>query len=383
MVVPFLTVYLTQQLHFTVEQAGIVMACFGTGAIVGAFIGGRLSDKIGFYQVQFWSLFLQGLIFMVLGQMRTFPQFCICIFVLSCVGDAFRPANAAATAHYSSVVNRTRSYSLNRLASNLGWSIGPALGGLLAGYSYQLLFWVDGFSCICAVLLMRVFLPPVKMTPGEKTTPVCEPGKNAGSVYQDTGYLVFVFLIMVFTTGFLQLSTMVSLYLKSVVLMTESQIGLILGLNGLIVAFVEMVFVYKLEGRMHSLLYITRGVLVSGFAYLCFNLLPPVAATGLIFILLFTFGEMLCVPFMNSFFVHRSSEHNRGQYASLYTISFAISSVLAPTLGAYMVGHYGFSVWWYCAAGLCISTGAGFYILYKKIVAEPVNNAQNPVHNRP
>ncbi|WP_232539159.1 MFS transporter [Chitinophaga tropicalis] len=383
MVVPFLTVYLTQQLRFSVEQAGIVMACFGAGAIFGAFMGGRLSDRIGFYQVQFWSLFLQGLIFMVLGQMRTFPQFCICIFILSCVGDAFRPANAAATAHYSSVANRTRSYSLNRLASNLGWSIGPALGGLLAGYSYHALFWVDGLTCICAVLIMRIFLPPGKIKPKEKAAPGCETEPGTESVYRDTGYLIFIFLVTVFTTGFLQLSTMVSLYLKSVVLLDESHIGMILGLNGLIVAFVEMVFVYKLEGRMHSLLFITRGVLISGLAYLCFNLLPPIAATGLVFILLFTLGEMLCIPFMNSFFVHRSGEHNRGQYASLYTIAFAISNVLAPTLGAYMVGHYGFSIWWYCAAGLCISTGAGFYFLYKKVAELPFNSVQSHSHNHP
>ncbi|MBW8687694.1 MFS transporter [Chitinophaga rhizophila] len=369
MVIPFMTVYLTQQLHFSVEQTGIVMACFGAGAICGSFIGGRLTDKIGFYPVQFWSLLLQGLIFLVLGQMHTLTQLCICIFVLSCVGDTFRPANVAATAYYSSVENRTRSYSLNRLASNLGWSIGPAVGGILAGYSYHLLFWVDGLSCITAVTIMRILLPPAKVLHKETTTPDKALPTDNASVYADSIYLIFVLLIVVFTTGFLQLTTMVPLYLKSVAHMKEANIGMLMGLNGLLVAFIEMVLVFKLEGKLHSLQFVTRGTILAGLGYLSFNLLPPVAATGLFFILLVTAGEMLSIPFMNSFFVMRSGEHNRGQYAGLYTMAFSISSILAPTLGAYTVEHYGFSTWWYCAGALCLLPGAGFYLLYKKIAA--------------
>ncbi|MCY7350383.1 MAG: hypothetical protein LH606_06920 [Cytophagaceae bacterium] len=40
MVVPFLSVYLTQSLHFSIGQAGLVMGCFGAGAMLGVFVGG-------------------------------------------------------------------------------------------------------------------------------------------------------------------------------------------------------------------------------------------------------------------------------------------------------------------------------------------------------
>lgn len=72
MVLPFLTVYLRQEMHYSIADAGWEVAFFGTGAILGNFIGGKLTDKIGFFHVQFWSLFLNGLLFIVLGQMRTF-----------------------------------------------------------------------------------------------------------------------------------------------------------------------------------------------------------------------------------------------------------------------------------------------------------------------
>lgn len=365
MVIPFMTVYLTQQLHFSVQQAGLVMTCYGVGGIVGAFAGGRLSDRLGFYPVQFWSLLLQGLIFLVLGQMHTLLQFCVCIFVLSGVGDAFRPANTAATAHYSSQENRTRSYSLNRLASNLGWSVGPAVGGIVASYSYHLLFWVDGLTCIVAILVMRFFIPPVEVAP--KAQAVKQAAAKMESVYRDKVYLAFIGLSILFTTGFLQLSTMVALYFKEVLHLEEAQIGMVLGINGLLVAAIEMVLIYKIENRKHPLEFMTRGVALASLAYLSFNILPAAGFVSIIFIVLFTAGEMLSIPFMTAFFISRSGEHNRGQYAALYTVSFAISTILSPTIGAAMIAHYGFSVWWYVAAGFCLAAAVGFNYLYQRV----------------
>jgi MFS family permease len=101
MVLPFMTIYLTQHLHIVLDRQGWVMAIFGAGAIVGALIGGRFSDKIGFRSVQLVTLTGGGIMFMVLGQMRSFPMICICTFLLSLINEAFRPANSSAIAFYS------------------------------------------------------------------------------------------------------------------------------------------------------------------------------------------------------------------------------------------------------------------------------------------
>lgn len=136
MVIPFLTVYLTGR-GYTLTQAGLVMAAFGVGSIFGSFLGGKLTDRFGFFWVQVVSLLLNGVLFIVLAYMNTLLQISICIFTLSSLGEAFRPANAAAIAFYSNDSNRTRCYSLNRLAINLGWAIGPAIGGILASINYM------------------------------------------------------------------------------------------------------------------------------------------------------------------------------------------------------------------------------------------------------
>src|SRR6478735_5837192 len=68
MVIPFMTVYLTTQ-GFTLSEAGYVMGAFGAGSIIGSYVGGKLTDRIGSFHVQVFSLLLNGLMFIVLGQM--------------------------------------------------------------------------------------------------------------------------------------------------------------------------------------------------------------------------------------------------------------------------------------------------------------------------
>jgi predicted MFS family arabinose efflux permease len=170
MVVPFLTLYLTEFHHFSIAQAGLVMGLFGAGAIAAGFIGGRLTDKYGFYPIQLITLTGGGIFFIVLGLMKSYSLICIFTFVLSSVNEAFRPANATAVAHYSSPENRTRSYSLNRLAINLGWAVGGALGGFLASINYHLLFYVDGITNLCAAaLLWRLMWRPASRNVAHKS----------------------------------------------------------------------------------------------------------------------------------------------------------------------------------------------------------------------
>jgi predicted MFS family arabinose efflux permease len=357
MVIPFMTVYLTHHLHYSITEAGFIMALYGTGSILGAFIGGRVSDRIGFYPVQFWSLFFNGVMFLVLGQMQLLWHIGITIFIMSTLGESFRPANAAAIAAYSDESNRTRSYSLNRLAINLGFSIGPALGGFLSSVSYHWLFWVDGFTCIVAAVLLRIFLKPVQ--PIKK---VLQDKRNSkgDSVYRDHTYLRFMFCVFLVAFCFLMLFSMVPVYYKDVIGMKESLIGVVLALNGLIIVVLEMLIVYKLEGRRPAVFYICIGSFLIGLSYLTLNIGASLSIV-LLSMLIITIGEMLMFPFINTYWVARSKEHNRGQYASIFTISFSLAHVMAPTVGSQIVKHFGFNVLWDTVTGICILAALFFY----------------------
>jgi predicted MFS family arabinose efflux permease len=362
MVIPFLTVYLTQK-GFTLAEAGYVMGCFGLGAVVGAYAGGKLTDRFNFHYVQFFSLLLNGILFFVLAEMKTLQQFMICIFVLSSLGEAFRPANGAAIAAYSTDENRTRSYSLNRLAINLGWSIGPAVGGLLASFNYKLLFWADGFTCIAAALLLNYFLSPIKKSATEKQV---EPEVPLASAYRDGVFLQGMFYVFLVGLCFFQLFSILPVYYKNNIHMNEAAIGWLLASNGVLIVLFEMILVYKLERRGRVVRYIGIGASLIGLSFLSLNL-APIVFVVIFSMLIVTLGEMMLFPFINNFWVSRSNHANRGQYAAMYTISFSLANVLAPTIAAQIAAKEGFRFLWTIDFFVCIIAAIGFVTLHKKI----------------
>lgn len=363
MVIPFLTLYLTSAgMGYSIGDAGLVFGCFGAGAFLGAFIGGRLTDSIGFYKVQLFALSGGAVFFVLLGLMKSFGWICFCTFLLSLVSEAFRPANSTAIAFYSTPENRTRSYSLNRLAVNLGWAVGSAFGGIIAKYSYQWLFWIDGLTNFMAAIMMVVFLRVAgnSQTRQRNNEPMLNKGK---SVYADRIYLVFILLVCLFAACFFQLFTTCSVYMKQILHFTEPQIGMLMAFNGLLIVAVEMVLIHRLEGRRHQVTYITIGVgLVAAF----YLLLPIGNITWLAafaLITLITFGEMLAMPFMNSFWISRSEAHNRGQYAALYTMAWSAAQTLGPLLSAQLAQSAGFLVTWLTVGGICMLVALLFWRL--------------------
>ena len=359
MVIPFMTLYITQNLGYSITQAGWVMALFGAGAVAGGLIGGKLIDRFGFYYIQIVTLSGGGIMFMILGQMKSYTLICIFAFLLSLVNDMFRPANSAAIAHFSKEDNRTRSFSLNRLAINLGWAFGGALGGFIAAKNYELLFWIDGFTNIGAAFVLWFFLAPSKnKATGTKVEE--PPSLNVRSAYKDKPYMVFFVLTILFAYVFFQLFSTLPLFYKTKLHLDESFIGITMAMNGLLIAAFEMVLVHKLEGRKHILDYIFVGVLMIALSFLVFNIFPGAALLAIGSMLLMTMGEMLSMPFMNTYWVGRTVNENRGQYAGLYTVAWSIAQVLGPGTGAQIADHYGFTVLWWIIGGICIFTAFGF-----------------------
>src|SRR5580658_3954146 len=371
MVIPFMTIYLTQpSMGYSIGQAGLVMGIFGLGAICGGFMGGRITGRWGFHKVQLVTLCGGGLLFMVLGQMKSYPLICLCTFLLSLVNEAFRPANSTAIAYYSKEENRTRSYSLNRLAINLGWAAGGALGGILASINYHLLFWVDGGTNLAAALLLRMFLHPETTKAVHHAKEVSD--KPVLSPYRDRTYLRFIVCTVLFASCFFQLFSTLPLFYKRVLGMPEYMIGLLLTINGLIIAVFEMVLVFKLEGRRENLFYVFFGVLAIGLSYLLLDVLPLSVYVAYFCMAGSTVGEMFAMSFLNSFWISRTSGANRGRYAGLYTIAWSTAQVIGPTGGAEIAQRAGFYVLWWAVGGTCLVAAVAFRYLRLRQTQIPV-----------
>lgn len=348
MVIFFLSVYLTQVLNFTLQQTGVMLACFGAGSFTGAFLGGRITDKLGYHPVMFWSLLIGGVLFMLIPLLKTYLLLCIFFFILSSFSEAFRPANMTAIAFHSKPENYTRSISLNRLAINLGFSVGPAVGGILATISYHYIFIVNGITCISAAFIIFFTLKNKRKSPPQKTQATTK------SPYRDRKYLFFLVASYLYALCFFQFFLIMPLYYKTMQL-NETQIGYLMALNGVMVAAIEMIMVYKIEGKTSVYNFIALGSLLLLIAYLSIPFLAGFAAFALLVVII-SFSEMFAMPFMNTFMNNQSDDSSRGQYAAFYSMSWSLAQTTLPIMATQTIAGYGFQALWFFMAFMAFAT---------------------------
>src|SRR6185503_9397336 len=146
---------------------------------------------------------------------------------------------------------------------------------------------------------------------------------------------------------------------------SERFIGFLLALNGILIALVEMVLVHNLEGKRNGLVFIMCGILIAALGFVLLNILPPTAVAAVIVVVLITFGEMMSMPFMNAFWIGRSTANNRGDYAALYSMTWSAGQVIAPLVGGEVIAYGGFNLLWWVLGALSLISSAGYFILYR------------------
>lgn len=365
MVVPFLGVYMVKHLGFSLENAGILLSCFGIGSVFGSSLGGWLTDKFGHFKVQMFSLSGIVPLFLLLPKLTTMPSLAAGILALSMVSDILRPANSVSLAYYSKPENVVRSFTLNRMALNLGFSIGPALGGFLAAISYDLLFYGNAFAATLAAVIFYFYFKNRKGTLKDKGREALERIPYQ-SPYKDVPFLIFTFLSILFAICFFQLLSSLPLYYREVYHLSEKSIGVILAYSGVVVFSLEMLIVHLAERKTTAGNAIIIGVVFCGLA---FASLIITQGLWLLYVSMFLLcvSEMLAMPFMATVTLQRSNEKNRGAYMGLNSLSLSAGLIFAPFLGTKIAANYGFDVLWSGTALLMLLAGLGFYMLMKRM----------------
>ena len=351
MVVPFLSLYLSSDLGFNLKNVGWVMSVFGLGSVVGAWLGGKLTDKWGFYPVIFWSLFLSGIMFIGLQFIHSFAGFCMGIFFLMIVADAYRPAVYVAINTYSRPENRTRSVTLIRLAINLGFSAGPAAGGLIITLvSYTGLFWADGLTCMAAAVL---FINVLDKWQTRKDTDQVQKTGNI-SPYRDVPYLLFLLIVLLTGAAFLQYFSTMPLYYRNIHSLSEDAIGFLMAINGMLIFLIEMPLIKFFESRLSRYTILIISTSLFAFSFLLLNLTPwnGILVTGMC---IMTFGEMLNFPFLNRFALDRSEHGKSGDYMALFTMAFSVAHIIGHNSGMHLVDRYGYRITWYIMIGVLLT----------------------------
>lgn len=367
MVLPFLSKYLKEDLLFTYSQVGWIMVAFGCGSMLGSWMGGKLADKIGFYKVMVFSLFTSGLMFYFIPQITSFAGLCTAMFIIMVIADMFRPAMFVSLSAYAKPENRTRALTLVRLAVNLGFAAGPALGGLIImNIGYEGLFYVDGTSCIVSILIFALLVKEKKKTTTDGA--ILTENAQVPSVFKDKVFWLFLFVSFVTAMIFFQLFTTLPLYHHEKFGLTELQTGLLMTLNGLLIFFLEMPIVSYFERKkVEKLKIILWGAMLMSVSF--YLLLINVWAGILIISILFiTVGEMFAFPFSNSFAMNRAPRGHEGRYMALYTMSFSLAHIMSSKSGMEIIAYAGYQINWLVMGTLgAIAAGCALYVikLYK------------------
>lgn len=360
MVLPFLALYLTRELGRSRTEVGWILALWGAGGMVGSLAGGWAADRLGLIRTQALSLWGAGAGFLVLSQLRSLPALGAGLFVVAAVSDALRPANLAAVAAAAPPQVRTRALGLLRLAANAGLAVGPAVGGALALMSYLWLFVADAAtSWAAAALLVAGMRGERRREAEERRAPrALAPTR---SPLADGPFLLLLVLVFLLTLVLFQVWSTLPLYLRESYRLEEDRIGLLLALNTAVIVLVEMVLLRLVEGLSPT------RVSAAGAFLLCggFALMPlgGAFAWAAVTVVVWTFGEMLVLPFTNTLVAQRAGPGNLGRYMGLYMVAFSLSAAVAPVAGTAIWDRWGADALWWAAGALGVLLAVGFAAL--------------------
>ena len=341
MVLPFISLYLIEERGLSIALAGKLVALYGLGSLAGSWVGGFASDRFGPDRTIVASLALSGGCFLFLAMQRETWAIALGVFALSLTAETFRPAVMTSMGERAPDALQVRSFALLRLAINLGLTVGPALGGLLAVRGYVWLFLVDAATSWAAALLL------LRSPRGAGSAAHAAPDRRAAarSPWSDRPFLLLLGLSFGLAAVFFQIVSTLPLYLRQAYALPEDAIGGLLALNAVIVVLFEMVLVHWTEKRARMpLIALGCFLICAGFGLMPFGTSIGYAAFT---VLVWTVGEMLALPLINTVVADRAARGNRGRYMGFYTMSFSAAFVVAPAAGTWVYDHIGPETLWH------------------------------------
>lgn len=339
MALPFLALYATEGMGFSPARAGEAMLAYGAAALIAAPLGGHLSDRIGSLRVMRISLTLSALLMIAIPFARSWPALLALVMVWSLAGESFRPASMAILTDLAPVERRKAVFSLNRLAINLGMSLGPVLGGLLAQHSFRALFWTDGATSLGAAL---VLLLAVRSDASRHTSE--HPPRHPFTALADRRLSLFLLALIPVMVVFLQHEGALPVFLVKDLGFTPAFYGSLFTLNTALIVLLEVrINLATAHWPARRTLMLGALLTAGGFGALAFlHGRLAIWAT----VVIWTFGEMTLMPAMSDHVAHLAPPERRGEYMGLFSMAVGLAFALGPWFGLLVMGRYGATALW-------------------------------------
>ena len=351
MALPFLVLYLTKSLGVSASLGGLAISFYGIGGLISAPMAGALADRIGPYAVLRTSLALTGVVLLIIPLVPNYFGVVALTFLWAVVADAARPATMAALTGSASPEQRKVAIAVNRLAVNLGMSVGPAVGGFLALVSFKLLFVVDGLTSLAAAgvlsaLLWRRRADVALVAQHARAEEPAGPAQRESRIValRDPAMRTFLAASLLLHFVFSQHEGAMPLYLVRDLHHKESLYGSLFVLNTLLIVAIEVplnVAMSHWSARRANAL--GAFLIAIGFGALPFaHAIPAIAAS----VVVWTFGEMVFFPAATAYVAELAPAGRIGAYMGATSANFSLALILGPWIGTTLLDSRGSVFTW-------------------------------------
>ena len=344
MAIPFLVLYVTRELGFSPERAGLALGIYGAGAIVAAPISGRLCDRIGGLPIIRASLLGSGLMLLAFPLVRSFPAVIALTIAWSLFNESGRPATLTLIADLVPTEKRKPAYALMRLAINLGMSVGPAAGGFIAAHSFKMIFVANaGASLASGIFLILIPLSAAVHT--RAGHPVSSDGSvPRRAVLSDRPMMIFLFATFLVNIVFFQHEGALPLFLVQDLHLSTAFYGGLFTINTLMIVFMEVPLNAATAHWPHRwALSLGSLLFAAGSGLFGFARGPWMIVLGVV---VWTFGEMMLFPQASAYVADVAPPHRRGAYMGAFSMAFSLSFAVAPWAGTTVYAHFGAGILW-------------------------------------
>ena len=341
MVLPFLALYVTQEMGETPAAAGLVLTAYGLGGLISAPFVGKLSDKIGALKLMRLSLFTSGVCLFVYPFLENYYAILFYSVILAVVTESFRPASMAFISDSVNSEMRKPAFALYRLAINFGMSIGPVLGGFLTSIDFSLLFYVDGATTLCAAAYLS-FIKWDKIQHYEEDEDIA--AKTNQPAHKDSRYIYILLAMAPVVMVFFQHMSSMPIFLVEDLGYSRFTFGLLVSVNTVMIIFIELPLNNWMKNwKDWKLLF--YGAILSGVGFGMMAYIENITPI-IISIMIWTFGEMVFFPSASSLVAEMAPQGRRGEYMGLLQMMFSFCFTVAPWLGTTVYEVYGAEVLW-------------------------------------
>jgi len=329
MLVPLLAVHFLDNLGLSIALVGALTAV-RTGAQFGLMpISGWLADRVDYPQAISAGVLVRAAGFALFGTVDSVPGLLLASVLTGVGGALFHPASYAAYAALTQGQDQVRVYATREMISNLGFVVGPVVGGAVAGLDFK---WVS-FSA--SALFLLAFVLTASGLPGGLSKGVGE-HSSMRVVLADRGFVRYCVLAGAVWLLVSQLYLVVPVRAAEV-LPSKLGLGLVYSAAAILMVVTMLPLTRYVSNHMSTGQILAIGALALGTGIAVMGLWD--AAAGLFAgVGLFTLGQILVQPVMNAVVAGYATDGSIASYFGVQGLAYGVGGVVGSITGGLLYG---------------------------------------------